>query len=190
MKLQDAIFRKSPDQLARQVLLHHDNARPHRARATQVRIQELQWELLEHPPYSLDLAPSDFHLFGSPKNCLGGKCVTDDKEVQMEVQKWLRQQSKDFRAAGFDALVKRWVKYIDAGGGYAKNRCFFHVGISHVLRFISICDLFTDSHSYVSFSESQRRVKGKNKLCHIIGHREMYIQKLPNPKRITMSRKL
>jgi hypothetical protein len=30
----------------------------------QERIQELQRALLEHPPYSLDLAPSDFHLFG------------------------------------------------------------------------------------------------------------------------------
>jgi hypothetical protein len=32
-------------------LLHHDNARRHTARATQERIQETQWELLEHPPY-------------------------------------------------------------------------------------------------------------------------------------------
>jgi hypothetical protein len=30
-----------------------------------------------------------------------------DEEVETEVRKWLRQQSKDFYAAGFDALVKR-----------------------------------------------------------------------------------
>jgi hypothetical protein len=35
-----------------------------------------------------------------------------------QVQKRLRQQSKDVYAAGFDALVKRWYKYIDVGGGY------------------------------------------------------------------------
>jgi hypothetical protein len=29
-------------------------------------MQEQQWEVLEHPPYSPDLAPSDFHLFGPP----------------------------------------------------------------------------------------------------------------------------
>jgi hypothetical protein len=45
-------------------VLHDDNARPLTARAAQERIQELQWELLEHPPYSSDLAPSYFHLFG------------------------------------------------------------------------------------------------------------------------------
>jgi hypothetical protein len=58
LKLQDAIRRKHPGQLARGILLHHDSARPHTAQATQERIQELQWELLEHPPYSLDLAPN------------------------------------------------------------------------------------------------------------------------------------
>jgi hypothetical protein len=44
-----------------------------------------------------------------------------DEEVETEVRKWLRQQSKDFYATGFDALVKRWDKCIDVGGGYIKN---------------------------------------------------------------------
>jgi hypothetical protein len=39
-----------------------------------------------------------------------------DEEVETEVRKWLRQQSKDFYFAGFDALVKRWDKYVDVGG--------------------------------------------------------------------------
>jgi hypothetical protein len=42
-------------------------------------------------------------------------------EVQTEVRKWLRQQSKDFYAAGFDALVKRWNKGINLGGGYVEK---------------------------------------------------------------------
>jgi histone-lysine N-methyltransferase SETMAR len=62
----------------------------------QKRIQELQWELLEHPPYSPELALSDFHLFGPPKKHLGGKYFADDEEVEMEVRKCLRQRSKLF----------------------------------------------------------------------------------------------
>jgi histone-lysine N-methyltransferase SETMAR len=54
-------------------LLHHDNARPHTAPAAQERIEKLKWELLEHLPYSPDLAPSDFHLFGLLKKHLSGK---------------------------------------------------------------------------------------------------------------------
>jgi hypothetical protein len=64
LKLRDAIRKKRPVQLARGVLLHHDNARPRTDRASEERIQELQWELLEHPPYSRGLAPSDSYLFG------------------------------------------------------------------------------------------------------------------------------
>jgi hypothetical protein len=37
---------------------------------------------------------------------LGGKRFIDGEEVETEVRKWVRQQSKDFYAAGFDALVK------------------------------------------------------------------------------------
>jgi histone-lysine N-methyltransferase SETMAR len=67
LKLRYATGRKRPGQLARGVLLHHDNARPHTAPATLERLQELQWEVLERSPYSPDLARSDFHLFGPPK---------------------------------------------------------------------------------------------------------------------------
>jgi hypothetical protein len=53
----------------------------------------------------------------------------------------------DFYAAGFNALVKRWDKCVSVGGGYVEEKkCFFsQVLILHVLRFISICDLFIDS---------------------------------------------
>jgi hypothetical protein len=39
----------------------------------------------------------------------------------MEMLKWLRQQSVDFYAAGFGALVKRWDKCISVGGGYVEK---------------------------------------------------------------------
>jgi histone-lysine N-methyltransferase SETMAR len=125
LKLRDAIRRKCPGQLARSVLLHHDNARPHTAWATQERIQELQWQLLKHLPYGPDLAPSDFHLFCPLKNHLGGKSFAYDEEVETEVRKWLRQQSKEFYAAVFDALVKCWDKCISVGGGYAEKWMLF-----------------------------------------------------------------
>jgi hypothetical protein len=48
-------------------------------------------------------------------NCrLGGRCFGDE-EVETVVQTWLRQQSKDFYAAGFEALVKRRDKCIYVG---------------------------------------------------------------------------
>jgi hypothetical protein len=67
------------------------------------------------------LAPIDFHLFGPSKTHLDGKRFTDDKEVETEVRKWLRQQSKDFYVAGFDAIVKRYDKCISVAGGYVEK---------------------------------------------------------------------
>jgi hypothetical protein len=53
-----------------------------------------------------------------------GKRCADDKEVESEVWKWLRQQSKDFYAAGLDALVKRWDKCMNVRGGYVEKYIF------------------------------------------------------------------
>ena len=43
--------------------LLHDNALPHSAAQTQDFITSFKWEQMDHPSYSPDLAPSDFHLF-------------------------------------------------------------------------------------------------------------------------------
>jgi histone-lysine N-methyltransferase SETMAR len=80
------IRRKPPGQLEREVLLHHDPTRPHTAVATQERIQELQWELLQHPPYSPHLASNDFHLFGPLKNTLVANVLLTTKRLK----RWCR----------------------------------------------------------------------------------------------------
>jgi histone-lysine N-methyltransferase SETMAR len=64
-KLKPAIRSKWRGLLSKTVLLHHDNVQPPAAVATIETIQKLNFELLPHPPYSPDLAPSDYHLFGS-----------------------------------------------------------------------------------------------------------------------------
>jgi hypothetical protein len=48
---------------------------------------------------------------------LGGKGFADDEEFETDVQ----QQSKDFYAVGFDALVKRWDNCIYVGGAYVEK---------------------------------------------------------------------
>ncbi|KAG5325898.1 MOS1T transposase, partial [Pseudoatta argentina] len=44
-------------------ILLHDNARPHVAKPVKTYLETLKWEVLPHPLYSPDIAPSDFHLF-------------------------------------------------------------------------------------------------------------------------------
>jgi transposase len=52
------------------VVLLHDNARPHTAARIRALLQHFNWELSDHPPYSHDLAPSDYHQFTYMKNWL------------------------------------------------------------------------------------------------------------------------
>ncbi|EYB85730.1 hypothetical protein Y032_0292g1585 [Ancylostoma ceylanicum] len=44
-------------------ILLRDNARPHVAKATLLKLQEMELETLCHPAYSPDLAPTDYHFF-------------------------------------------------------------------------------------------------------------------------------
>jgi transposase len=48
----------------------HDNALAHRALATRKKLAYLGFQFLDHPPYSPDLAPSDYQLFPGLKNNL------------------------------------------------------------------------------------------------------------------------
>jgi histone-lysine N-methyltransferase SETMAR len=72
--------------LSKRALLLHDNARHHTAAHTVDRLRALKFEVLKHPPYSPELAPSDFHLFGPLKEHLRGQKFAGDNEV-MEVCK-------------------------------------------------------------------------------------------------------
>jgi hypothetical protein len=67
------------------VPLLHDNARPHIARTTFNVLNTWYWEILPHPPYSPDLAPSDCHLLPKLKKQLKGLRFQTDEDVQQEV---------------------------------------------------------------------------------------------------------
>ncbi|GFU00805.1 histone-lysine N-methyltransferase SETMAR [Trichonephila clavipes] len=69
-----AIDQKWPELVKRRgVAFHQDNARPHTFVVTRQKLWKLGWEVLMHPPYSPDLAPSDYHLFLALQNLLSDK---------------------------------------------------------------------------------------------------------------------
>jgi hypothetical protein len=63
---------------------------------TKAAIQELDWEILPHPPYSPDLTPSDYYLFRSVSNNLRGVSLNSDAELQNWLDDFFTAKQADF----------------------------------------------------------------------------------------------
>ena len=61
------IEQKRPTTAVKDVILHHDNASPHKAKIVKDYIEEQELQVLPNPPYSPNLAPCDFWLFPTLK---------------------------------------------------------------------------------------------------------------------------
>jgi len=86
VQLKDILKEKHRGNVIKVVLFLHDNAPAYRALATQKKLAYLGFQCLDHPPYSPDLAPSDYHLFPGLKKIekspflvrRGGHCCRGD----------------------------------------------------------------------------------------------------------------
>lgn len=118
-KLNDAIHEKRPKLANRNGLVYqHDNARPHVSLVTRNKLLSLGWDVLPHPPYSPDLAPTDYHLFRSLQNSLNGKTFNNKESVKRHLDLFFASKSPEFYERGIMSLVERWKEVIDNIGEY------------------------------------------------------------------------
>ena len=123
-RLKDSIRQKCPglwqpdvtQPHLRNLWLHHDNARPHTANATAVKLADFHW--MPHPPYSPDLAPCDFFLFPTLKKALRGIQFDTLEEAQQQARHVLRDIPEETYHKAILDLVDRWHKCIEARGHY------------------------------------------------------------------------
>lgn len=83
-KLKVEIADKRPHLQKKEILFHQDNTSSRASTFAIAKIRELRIELLDHPPYSPDLAPSDFFLFPQLKTALGEQRFLSNEEVIRE----------------------------------------------------------------------------------------------------------
>ena len=81
VQLKDILKVKRRGKFTKAVLFFHDKTPAHRALATQKKLAYLGFQCLDHPLYSPDLTPSDYHLFLEPKKQLKGRHFSSDAEV-------------------------------------------------------------------------------------------------------------
>ena len=118
-KLNDSLKQKRPELINRKgVVFHQDNARPHTSLVTRQKLLQLGWDILPHPPYSPDLAPSDYYLFRSLQNFLDGKTFTSNEEVKNHLDQFFASKEQKFYEYGIMLLPERWQKVLDQNGQY------------------------------------------------------------------------
>jgi len=117
--LKDILKEKRCGKVTKGVLFLHDNAPAHRAFATQKKLAYLDFQCFGHPPYSPNLAPSDYHLFPGLKKKIGrspffvqggGHCCHRD----------LVGRTSDFFFSGLQKLKQRAKKCFELRGEYVE----------------------------------------------------------------------
>jgi len=68
VQFKDILKGKLCGKVTKGIFVFDDNAPAHRALATQKKLAYLGFQCLDHPPYSPDLALSEYHLFPGLKN--------------------------------------------------------------------------------------------------------------------------
>jgi len=113
--------RKDPVCKRKKIVFHQDNAPAHKSVLAMGKLRDLHYELLEHPPYSPDLAPSDFCLFPKLKLFLAGQRFSSNQEAIAVVEGYFADVTKNYYRDGIMALENRWNKCISLKGDYVEK---------------------------------------------------------------------
>jgi len=105
----------------KKIIFHQDNTPALRSVLAMGRLRDLHYELLQHPPYSPDLAPSDFCLFPKLKLFLGGQGFSSNQEAIAAVEGYFADLTKNHYRDGIMALEHRWNKCISLKEDYVEK---------------------------------------------------------------------
>jgi hypothetical protein len=116
------LLEKYPALMNRKRMLLQDNARPHTAKKTLQKIEELdRIELLPHPAFSPYLEPSEYYLFHSMAQFLRGKKFQSVADVEVAVEEFSASKDKEWFYQASKELAEKWVKTIEHEGLYFKH---------------------------------------------------------------------
>lgn len=103
------------------VILHQDNAPAHTAASTRLEIDLLGFNIIEHPPYSPDLAPMDFAVFPFIKSQLRGIKFETSDELKYATRSIVSKINNEWYSDVFDSWLKRCEKCLQCRGDYVEK---------------------------------------------------------------------
>jgi len=85
----------------------HHNTPAHPSGVVAAKLMELGFQLVPHPLYSLDLAPSDYYLFPNMKKWLAGRRFYSNEEVTAETNAYFAELCQSSYSEGINKLEQR-----------------------------------------------------------------------------------
>ncbi len=114
--LQEALAARRP---RRRNQLHMDNATPHNARDTKMKLLLARIRRVPHPPYSPDLSPNDFWFYPRLKRQLKGRYFRNLDELETAVHTEIGQiPAEEYRKCMLESWPMRWARCVFRDGGY------------------------------------------------------------------------
>lgn len=98
--------------------IHMDNSPIHRSEKVKSFLNENKFQVCSHPPYSPDLAPSDFFLFGTLKNHPGSITFDSPDDILYWIEEKFQNFSIDTLISVFNNWEERLKWVIDNNGNY------------------------------------------------------------------------
>jgi hypothetical protein len=111
----------------RKKIIHADNTGLHVVKCVTEDMDHNSLKRAGHPPYSPDIAPSNFCLFGYIKHQLQGHEFTEEAELISAISEILNQIPTDTLVNIFDDWMRMLQRYIDVSGVYVEQRLFFSI---------------------------------------------------------------
>lgn len=99
--------KRRPRQGVSSYVFHMDNAMVHRCNMVKSYMTEQGIRLMEQPPYSPDLAPCDFYLFGKLKEHFSNTIFKDMDDALNRIAAWFSRIPRKELIAAFDEWEKR-----------------------------------------------------------------------------------
>jgi len=114
---------KRPCLQKKKIVFHQDNAPAHKSVLAMGKLRDLHYELLEHPSYSPDLAPSGFLSLPKTQTLPRWSAFFffSNQEVIAAVEGYFADITKNHYRDGIMALEHRWAKCISLKGDYVER---------------------------------------------------------------------
>ncbi|UYV66214.1 hypothetical protein LAZ67_4000801 [Cordylochernes scorpioides] len=118
-RLREAIRQKRPELWrSKSWTLHNDNAPAHTVLNISKFLQDHSTSVFPQPPYSSDLAPCDFLLFGKLKKKVKGSEISEHRRDQSGIEEGHEGDTENRLPEVFADWKKRWLRCIAANGDY------------------------------------------------------------------------